>query len=43
MCEGTFQKTTLPGRHVIESSDAVAGGEQPVDHITANKAGSPGN
>jgi hypothetical protein len=43
MRQSTFQKPPLSGRHIIEPNNAVPGGEQSVDHVTANKARSAGN
>ena len=37
MRQRTFQKPPLSGRQVIEPNDAVARGEQTVDHMTADK------
>src|SRR5580700_5541054 len=38
MYQSVFQKTSLPGRHIVEPNDAVACGEQAVGHVTADKA-----
>jgi hypothetical protein len=35
---GIVQEPSLSGRHVIESDDAVAGGEKAVHHMTADKS-----
>ncbi len=43
MRQSGFQKSLLSGRHVIEPNDAVAGGEQSVNHVTADKTRSAGN
>jgi hypothetical protein len=38
MRQSAFQKPLLSGRHIVEPDNAVAGGEQAVDHVTADKA-----
>jgi hypothetical protein len=43
MRQGTLQKASLSGRHIIEPDDAVARGQQAVDHVTADKACSAGD
>jgi hypothetical protein len=43
MRQGTFQKPSLSRRQIVEPDDVVAGGEQAVDHVTADKARSAGD
>jgi hypothetical protein len=36
--QSSFEKLAMSGRHIIEPNDAMARGEQAVDHVTGNKA-----